>query len=154
MIGDSRCVQMKAAVGGGGCSWICENSKGYKWLNEKAIGNADPSVGNGTKVVICLGVNDTKNVRNYANLINAKAAEWAARGAKVYYVSVNPVWTNPYVTQEQVDTFNNTMPSLLSGVTWVDTQSWLKQNGYKLVDGLHYDDATSVNIFNLIMGSI
>ncbi len=154
MIGDSRCVQMQSAVGGGGCTWICENGKGYKWLSETAIVLADPAVGNGTKVVFCLGVNDPGNVRNYAQLVNAKASEWAGRGAVVYYVSVNPVWENPYVTQEQVDNFNNTMPGLLSGVIWVDTQSWLKENGCRIVDGLHYDDPTSTNIFNLIMGSI
>ncbi len=154
MIGDSRCVQMQAAVNGGGVSWICENGKGYEWLNETAIAWADPSVGKGTKVVICLGVNDPGNVNNYAQLINARAADWSARGATVYYVSVNPVWENPYVTQEQVDNFNNTMPGLLSGVIWIDTQSWLKENGCRIVDGLHYDDPTSVNIFNLIMGSI
>lgn len=154
MIGDSRCVQMQAAVGGGGCAWVCQNAMGYKWLNETAIPQADPSVGRGTKVVICLGVNDPGNVRNYAELVNAKAAEWGARGARVYYVSVNPVWENPHVTQEQVDNFNNTMPGLLSGVTWIDTQSWMKENGYRIVDGLHYDDPTSINVFNLIMGSI
>lgn len=154
IIGDSRCVQMQTAVGGGGCAWICQNSMGYKWFSETAVPQADPSVGKGTKVVVCMGVNDPGNVRNYAELVNAKAAEWAARGASVYYVSVNPVWENPYVTQEQVDVFNSTMPGLLSGVTWIDTQSWMIENGYRIVDGLHYDDPTSINVFNLIMGSL
>ena len=44
-IGDSRCVQMQEAVGGGNSSWICENSKGYKWLSENAIQRADECVG-------------------------------------------------------------------------------------------------------------
>lgn len=154
MIGDSRCVQMQEAVQGGGCSWICENSKGYKWLEEVAIGWADPSVGKGTKVVFCLGVNDPENVRKYAELVNAKAAEWQQRGAVVYYVSVNPVWENPYTTKEEVENFNAVMPGLLSGVIWVDTYSTLMEQGCKIVDGLHYDAATSVNIFNMIMGRI
>lgn len=154
MVGDSRFVQMQEAVGGGGVSWVCENSKGYKWLAETAIPRIDPSVGRGTKVVINLGVNDTKHANDYINLVNAKAAEWGARGARVYYVSVNPVWENPYVTQEQVDLFNQTVAPSLSGVRWIDTSSWLQANGYRLVDGLHYDAPTSVNIFNLIMGSL
>ena len=154
MIGDSRCVQMQEAVQGGGCSWICENSKGYQWLEEVAIGWADPSVGKGTKVVFCLGVNDPQNVRKYADLVNAKGAEWRERGAVIYYVSVNPVWENPYTSKEEVENFNATMPGLLSGVIWVDTYSWLMENGCKIVDGLHYDAATSATIFNLIMGSI
>lgn len=154
MVGDSRCVQMQAAVGGGGCSWVCENSKEYTWFSEIAIPKFDQYVGSGTKVVINMGVNDPEHYKQYAELINAKAAEWAGRGARTYLVSVNPVWENPYTSQEEVDTFNANVPGMLSGVTWIDTSSWLNTNGYRLLDGLHYDDPTYVNIFNLIMGSL
>ncbi len=154
MVGDSRCVQMQTAVGGGGCSWICENSKEYTWFSETAIPRFDPYVGKGTKVIINMGVNDPEHYGKYVELVNAKAAEWAQRGAKTYFVSVNPVWENPYTTQEQVDTFNANVPGMLVGVTWIDTSSWLTTNGYRLVDGLHYDEPTYVNIFNLIMGSL
>lgn len=153
-IGDSRCVQMQEAVGGGNSSWICENSKGYKWLSENAIQRADECVGKGTKVVICLGVNDTDHAYDYAALINQKAAEWAARGAKTYYVSVNPVWENPYVTEEQVQLFNSAIIGALSGVRWIDTHSYLVNTGYRLVDGLHYDTDTYIKIFNAIVGSL
>ena len=153
-IGDSRCVQMKEAVGGGNSSWICENAKGYDWLCEKAIGQADQCVGKGTKVVICLGVNDTRNASNYAAVINQKAAEWAGRGAKTYFVSVNPVWENPWVTEDQVINFNATIAGQLSGVRYIDTHSWLASHGYYLVDGLHYNTETYINIFNLIAGSL
>lgn len=154
MVGDSRCVQMQSAVGGGGCSWVCENSKEYTWFSEIAIPKFDQYVGNGTKVVINMGVNDPEHYNDYVNLINAKAAEWAGRGARTYLVSVNPVWENPYTDQADVDTFNANVPGMLVGVTWIDTSSWLNTNGYRLVDGLHYDDPTYVNIFNLIMGSL
>lgn len=154
MVGDSRCVQMQAAVGGGGCSWVCENSKEYTWFSETAIPKFDQYVGNGTKVVINMGVNDPEHYKDYVNLINAKAAEWAGRGARTYLVSVNPVWENPYTDQADVDTFNANVPGMLVGVTWIDTSSWLNTNGYRLLDGLHYDDPTYVNIFNLIMGSL
>ena len=153
-IGDSRCVQMQAAVGGGGCFWVCENAKGYVWLNETAIGQANNIVGKGTKVVICLGVNDTQNIDKYAELVNAYAALWAQRGAKTYFCSVNPVWENPYRTEEQVIAFNNAMPGKLVGITWLDTHSWMETNGYRLVDGLHYDANTYINLFNYIIGSI
>ncbi len=83
-IGDSRCVQMNEAVGGGGCGWIARNGGRYEWFSETAVPNADNIVGKGTKVVICMGVNDPGNINNYANLVNAKAAEWTARGARVY----------------------------------------------------------------------
>jgi len=153
-IGDSRCVQMRAAVGDGGCSWICQNSKGYEWMESTAIAQADRIIGKGTKVVICLGVNDTGNVNRYASLVNQKAAEWAARGASTYYVSVNPVTENIYRTEEEVQYFNATLPGLLSGVTWIDTHTYLVEHGFQMKDGLHYTDPCSVTIFNLIISSL
>ncbi len=154
MVGDSRCVQMNEAVGGGGCTWICENGKRYEWFTETAIGRIDNLAGKGTKIVICMGVNDPGNASNYASMVNTKAAEWAAKGAKTYFVSVNPVWENPYTTEEQVETFNQTVSGSLSGVKWIDCHSYLVNNGYTIVDGLHYDSDTSVKIFNYIIGSL
>lgn len=154
IIGDSRCVMMREATNGGGCSWICQNSKGYNWLESTAIPQADEIVGKGTKVVICLGVNDVGNVNKYAALVNVKAAEWAARGAKTYYVSVNPVWENAYVTEEQVQYFNSQLVGQLAGIKWIDTHSYLMNSGYRLTDGLHYDNETSIRIFQTIIGSL
>ena len=154
IIGDSRCVQMRDVSGGGGCSWICEKAKGYTWFESNALPRADESIGKGTKVVIALGVNDVGNVNNYASLINYKAAEWAARGAKTYFVSVNPVWENPYVTEEQVQNFNATLQPQLIGVKWIDTHTYLMNNGYSMVDGMHFDDATNLKVFQLIVGSL
>ena len=153
-IGDSRCVKMRDAVGGGGCSWICKEAKGYSWFESTAIPQADECIGKGTKVVIALGVNDVGNVNNYAALVNYKAAEWAARGAKTYFVSVNPVWENPWVTEEQVEAFNASIVGQLVGVRWIDTHSYLMSSGYNLVDGMHFDDATSIKIFQAIVGSL
>ncbi len=154
MIGDSRCVQMRDVTGGGGVSWICENSKGYEWFVSTALGQADAIIGRGTKVVICLGVNDTDNAYSYAPLINQKAAEWAGRGAKTYFVSVNPVSDNPYTNMDNVNSFNTAMVNNLAGVKYIDTCSYLINNGYGMVDGLHYDAPTNALIFNLIIGNL
>lgn len=153
-IGDSRCVQMQEATAGGGCSWVCEGGKGYDWLTTKAMERAEPSIGKGTKVVICLGVNDTRNANNYAAFVNQKAAEWAARGARTYFVSVNPVSPNPWTSEEDVALFNSCVAPQLSGVIWIDTNSVLTANGYCMVDGMHFDYNTNVTVFNLIVGSL
>lgn len=153
-IGDSRCVQMQEATNGGGCSWVCEGGKGYGWFTTKAMERAEPSIGKGTKVVICLGVNDPGNANAYAAFVNQKAAEWAARGAKTYYVSVNPVWDNPWTSPEQVINFNGTVASQLAGVRWIDTYSVLMSSGFGMVDGMHFDYNTNVTVFNLIVGSL
>ena len=151
-VGDSRFVQMKSSVGDNPCTWIAESSKGYKWLNENAIARIDNCVGKGSKILINLGVNDPGNIQNYLTLVNAKAEEWTSKGATVYYASVNPVWDNPYVTEEQVKTFNSQLQGGLSGnIHYIDSHSYLESIGYKLVDGLHYSTETNQNLYAYYM---
>ena len=153
-IGDSRTCQMKSATGGGNCGWICEYATGYDWFVNTAIPQADPIIGKGTKVVICMGVNDPGSLNSYANTVNEKAADWVARGAKVYYVSINPV-DHPYEDKTpNIDSFNAQMPGLLSNVKWIDTASVVKQGGFVLEDGIHYDTAGNVSIYNMIIRSL
>ena len=151
-VGDSRFVQMQASVDANSCTWIAESAKGYTWFEEKAIPRIDGCVGSGSKILINLGVNDTRNVQKYITLVNAKAAEWTALGATVYYASVNPVWENPYVTEEQVEYFNTQMLSGLSAdVHWIDSHSYLTSVGYRLVDGLHYSTETYQTLYAYFM---
>ena len=152
LVGDSRFVQMQNSVGANSCTWIAESGKGYNWFNENAIARIDGCVGKGSKILINLGVNDPGNINNYLALVNAKAAEWVGKGATVYYASVNPVWENPYVTEEQVENFNNQMRNGLSGnVRWIDSHSYLNTIGYRLVDGLHYSSETYQNLYAYYM---
>ena len=153
-VGDSRFVQMHEAVGETGVTWICENAKGYKWFVENAIPRIDNLVGKGTKILINLGVNDTKHADNYINMVNGKAAEWTSKGATVYYASVNPCWENPYVTNDEVIAFNAKVSANLVGVHWIDSYTFLTENGYRLVDGLHYSDDTSAVIYNYFITCI
>ena len=151
-VGDSRFVQMQASVGANDCTWIAESAKGYKWFEEKAIPRIDNCVGKGSKILINLGVNDPRNIQKYITLVNAKAAEWTSLGATVYYASVNPVWENPYVTEEKVEYFNTQMQSgLSSDVHWIDSHSYLISIGYRLVDGLHYSSETYQNLYAYFM---
>ena len=153
-VGDSRFVQMHEAVGDNGVTWICESSKGYLWFEENAVPRIDNLVGKGTKILINLGVNDTKHADSYITLVNGKAAEWTQKGATVYYASVNPVWENPYVTNDQVVAFNTKVSANLTGVIWIDSYTYLTENGYRLVDGLHYADETYSAIYSYFMANI
>ena len=152
LVGDSRFVQMQESVDANSCTWIAEGGKGYTWFEEKAIPRIEGCVGSGSKILINLGVNDTGNLQKYLTLVNAKAAEWTAMGATVYYASVNPVWENPYVTEEQVEYFNTEMQNgLSSDVHWIDSHSYLTSVGYRLVDGLHYSPETYQVIYAYFM---
>ena len=154
IIGDSRSVMMKNATGGGGCNWICKIGKGYKWFESTALPEAEDQIGQGTRVVIALGVNDIGNVNRYARLVNQKAKEWADKGAVTYYVSVNPVQNISTVSENQVVFFNSSIQSQLEGVKWIDTHSYLMDNGYVTTDGLHFNNETSRRIFQVIMDSL
>ena len=151
-IGDSRFVQMEEAVGENPYVWIAESGKGLDWFEEKGVQRADAVIGTGTRVLINLGVNDVRNIDRYIEFFNQKAAEWTLRGAVVYYASVNPVWTNPYVTKEQVEAFNQKLQAGLAPyVIWIDSYSWLQAAGMRIVDGLHYDEATYRNLYALYL---
>lgn len=153
-IGDSRTCQMRDSTGGAGCGWVCQYGADFGWFNDTGVPTADPMIGAGTKVVICMGVNDPGSLYSYARLTNEKAAEWVARGAKVYYVSLNPV-DHPYEDKIiPIDSFNATMPGMLANVYWIDTYNVVKQGGYVLEDGIHYDAAGNINIFNMIIGCV
>ncbi|MBD5521735.1 MAG: SH3 domain-containing protein [Lachnospiraceae bacterium] len=151
-VGDSRFVQMQNSVGENSCTWIAESAKGYKWFNENAIARIDNNVGSGSKILINLGVNDVGNLQKYISLVNTKANEWVGKGATVYYSSVNPVWENPYVTEEQVEYFNSQMQANLNeNVHWIDSHSYLNSVGYRLVDGLHYSTETYQTLYAYYM---
>ena len=154
LVGDSRFVQMHEAMGETGAKYFAQNAQGYKWFSETAIPNIDKCVGKGIKIVINLGVNDPGNADKYVALVNAKAAEWTAKGAKVYYATVNPVWDNPYTSEEQVKMINNKLVSGLQGVKIIDTHTYLMNNGYKLRDGLHYDVPTYQAIYTYIINNL
>ena len=147
-VGDSRFVQMKNAVGENPYLWIAKGSQGYDWFSGEAVAQIDAAVQSGTKILINFGVNDVGNEKSYAELVNRKAAEWEEKGAEVYYASVNPVEDGRYVTEEKVEKFNEKLQEdLNSAVEWIDSFSWLMENGYTLTDGLHFSSDTYEKLY-------
>ncbi|HJC24638.1 MAG TPA: hypothetical protein H9761_13180 [Candidatus Eisenbergiella merdavium] len=147
-VGDSRFVQMENAVGENPYRWIAKVSQGYDWFVAEAVPQIDDAVQSGTKILINFGVNDVANEEAYAELVNRKAAEWNEKGARVYYSSVNPVENGRYVTEEKVEKFNESLEADLdSEVEWIDSFSWLVQDGYTLTDGLHFSRETYERLY-------
>lgn len=154
-VGDSRFVQMNNAVGDNGFVWIAKSSQGYKWFASEAIPQIDEAVGNGTKIIINLGVNDVANVNAYAELVNRKAAEWIQKGATVYYSSVNPVENGKYITKSMVSNFNRKLQARLSPeIHWIDSYSYLQGTGYTLTDGLHFSNGTYKNLYRYYLSAL
>ena len=152
LVGDSRFVGMRDAVGDAGCTWICQLSAGLSWFTETAVPQIDEAVQDKTVIIINMGVNDLGNVMGYADILEQKVPEWMAKGAVVYYMSVNPIENHAYISNDDVITFNNTLYNVMpQEMGWIETNAYLHENGYTAPDGLHYDGATYQTIFNYCM---
>lgn len=150
-VGDSRFVQMKSYAESDD-TFIAENGVGYRFLSnhmDEIVSMSDAD----TKIVIGLGVNDVlSGTRKYKDLLFELAGK---TDAQVYYMLINPVddelcANNGYsVTNEIIDDFNITIQGELvgSGIKIIDANSYLKVIGYTSRDGLHYNAATSQNIY-------
>ena len=149
-IGDSRTVAIMEAVQDDSI-WACMNSMGYQWMVSDAVPAIEEYIEDNTAVIILMGVNDVYNLNNYIAYVNQKAAEWAALGAKTYYVSVGPVDGDPYVTNSEIEYFNATLQSSLSGVTYIDLYTHMMENGFWTLDGTHYPDEISIDIYNFVV---
>ena len=149
-IGDSRTEAIRDAVGDNSI-WSCLSSKGYDWMVSTGVPQIEDEIEDNTAVIILMGVNDIYQIGNYITYINAKANEWSDLGAKTYFVSVGPVQNDPYVTNREIENFNASMEANLVGVTYIDVYSHLISNGFSTLDGTHYPDNVSIEIYNYIL---
>ena len=83
-VGDSRTVGMQSAVGGND-TWSGKVSAGLDWMQSTGVPNIEGSIGNGSGVVILMGVNDLYRASSYLSYINEKANTWASSGAHTYF---------------------------------------------------------------------
>lgn len=154
-VGDSRTMQMLAATQDAQYTWIGESTRGYEWLVNIGIPLIDEKAQSGSRIVLQLGVNDLSRPVEFAALLNQKAMEWESRGAHLYVVSVNPIDAHQTLTNEAVIQFNTILKQyILPQITYLDTYSYLKTNGYQTLDGIHYDQTTYRKIFDYILYSL
>lgn len=163
IIGDSRMVLVHDAVGDANCDWMATAGTNFDKLIEysKLIDQMDIA---NKKIIISYGINDI-NISNpsmstffkYQNFMNTKAQEWIKKGATVYFTDIPQVTTairtlptceNTAVDliNEYVNQFNNLastsgFPSNIKHIT-------LKIDDSHFYDGLHYDPAACVYVFN------
>lgn len=149
-IGDSRTEGLRDAVNDDSI-WSCLSSMGYDWMVSTGVPQVEDQIEDNTAVIILMGVNDLYHVNDYVSYINSKAAEWGNRGAQTYFVSVGPVQNDPYCSNAEIESFNAAMQANLSGVTYIDVYSHLVSEGFSTVDGTHYPDSVSVDIYNYIL---
>ena len=159
-IGDSRMVTLKDAVernlGSCAAAVVAKNGSRHEWLHDTGIPQADKIIGKGSRVVINMGVNDLSDADKYAKDVNYWAAVWSARGAQIYYASVNPVWANSYgMTEERVKLFNDRLKGqLIPQIIWLDSHDYLMGVGVHASDGVHYKDDTNLVLYQYYLSMI
>lgn len=157
-IGDSRTVGMAQYVNTNQHIWSAKVGAGLSWMKSDGVPAVEGKIESGSNVVILMGVNDcgnTSNEKKYATYINEKAKAWVAKGANVYYVSVNPITrdsvSNGSITNAKIETWNaNMQADLSSDVTYIDTYNKLKGE-LVATDGLHYTKRGCQLIYNAIL---
>lgn len=157
-LGDSRYVAMSYFAQEQDY-FIAKEGMGYSYMIEQ-LDAVRAAVIPGAVLVIGLGVNDVRvgNAASYIQTINELAG---TLGIPVYYMLVNPVdetveSQNGYrITNAEVDAFNETLKAGLdAGVHIIDTNSFLKNDGYVTTDGLHYDMETYQKIYQYIKAQV
>lgn len=142
-LGDSRFVGMSNCKESND-TFICKVGEGYNYFCKNISNISENDI-----VIIGFGVNDLGNIDKYIELANSLTNE-------VYYLTVNPVdeqkeRENGYsVTNQQIDEFNNKLKANATNYKVIDTNSYLKQIGFSTTDGLHYDNATYIKIYEYI----
>lgn len=165
-LGDSRTVGMKQALSASGYdltnhSFLAKVGKGYSWLTTQSSALAGlestPQI-----IIVNLGVNDLGNCKKYQQLYETYMTGcW--QNCPVYIVSVNPVCSPCHsVTNSQIESFNKSMqdwineenasaPAETFPIHYIDTYSYLQENGFSSSDGLHYSSGTYLRIYDYIL---
>lgn len=153
LVGDSRFVgQEQTGNKNSNSTYIAKVGEGLNYLKnvESTMKKYDNK---NTAYVINMGVNDLYNANNYVKYINNLAKTYKG---DIYFLSVNPVdeaKEKSYgysVTNAQIKNFNSTMKNNLKNVKFLDSYSYLKNNGYETTDGIHYTSSTYKKIYNYI----
>ncbi|MGN0436099.1 MAG: hypothetical protein ACI4D8_05685 [Wujia sp.] len=156
-VGDSRYVAMSKYKMDND-TFLCENGVGRYFLKNN-LGSIVNMSDSNTRIIIGLGVNDVgaglECTDEYLDLL---AQLDRSTDAEIYYMLVNPVneslcSANGYsIKNSSIDTFNQRMTEGLhdTNIKILDTNSYLKEEGYTCSDGLHYKDETSEKIYQFI----
>jgi hypothetical protein len=152
-VGDSRYVGMKKFAQPDDV-FIAEVGEGYYFLMSN-MNKILEYIDKNSILIVGLGVNDyASNYKNYIKTMNELADTLDCR---VYYMLINPVEEDKealygYSTSnEMIDKYNALMKAGFSSkVGVIDTNTYLKEDGFYTSDGLHYDDNTYKKVYNFL----
>ena len=164
MVGDSRTVRMRQALAAQNCGanmngvrFVSASGQGLKWFKDEGyrhlinqIKHIRVSSSKPVAVVFNLGVNDLYRISDYVVYMNELAPELEKMNCKLYYMSVNPIngvmieKTGRLSLRKEADVreFNDRIKTGLDDYTYIDTYSWLMQNGFGTSNGVNGKDSS------------
>ena len=167
-VGDSRTVGLQKAVGGTDI-FIAKWGQGYQWFSSTAVRSLNKELKENpySAVILCLGINDLKNVDSYLLLYQDLVSAYPK--ARFYFLSVNPV-EEIYFEEcdnglyldtkknEKVEEFNDKLRAAFP-LAYIDSYHWLLSQGYVedlpggvgTVDGLHYMDSVYQVLYRYVI---
>ena len=161
-IGDSRFVGMDKAVDITSTDrnfLVAKIGQGLPWFKNTALTSVKKIRSKNSalktwRYVICLGVNDLKDIDNYIEEYKTLTAEDSK--IELILVSVNPVKDYPSISNSQIEAFNEKLKDACDENGWyyIDTYTTLMDQGYKTTDGLHYDNDTYKTIYQGILDGL
>ncbi len=157
-IGDVRTKGMQTAVGKKSSDiWVTSDDVGYDWMSKTGVPSIEKKIKKATAVIVLLGIKDytVNNSDKYAKYMNEHAVKWVKKGAKVYYVSINPVTDEKIATakNDTIKMFNKNIKSKLSkNVKYIDSNSNIE---FKIEDdGIKYDTNTYKTLYDYILSKV
>jgi hypothetical protein len=152
-VGDSRYVGMKKFAQSDDV-FIAQVGEGYNFLVSN-MNKILEYVDKNSILIVGLGVNDyAVSYKNYIKTMNELADTLDCR---VYYMLINPVDEDKEAlygysaTNEMIDKYNALIKAgFNSKVGVIDTNTYLKEDGFYTSDGLHYDDNTYKKVYNFL----
>lgn len=152
-VGDSRTDGMRSAVTENEHNvWSCKSSMGLYWMQHTGIPNIVDKISSNSAIIILMGVNDLSNSMSYVKYVNSQVSSWNQRGAKVYFVSVNPTDGGYSYLDARIKSFNSDLKNNLdSSIKYINTYNYLTKKGFSTTDGLHYTNDTYKKIYNYVV---
>lgn len=168
-IGDCRVASMEKQFENSNdvCYYISTEKANFEWFRDVAVPAAqaimDKNIYTKFRVVINVGLFDTENEEDYAELFRSLASEkWSKH--KLFILSLNPVdeeqmesskiYSRSTTNTSKIKEFNiNISADLgtdLDNLTYVNTNGSIINNGYTTTDGINYDEATLTFYYNLV----
>ncbi len=151
-VGDSRILGMQEAVNPHSSDYyIGASGQGYFWMRDEGILQLEEDIKNhpALPVIINLGVNDHENITLYLSFYEELMEEYPE--TDFYFLSVNPIdeEQETSITNQEIESFNAAVEKARPE-KYLDCYTFLKEDRFETVDGLHYTEETYRKIYRFV----